>query len=406
MEIYEILAERGEVITEMKSLLDTAEQQGRDLNKAEQSKYDGLFNKQQSMQSRADRLEVTNGLHGDLDKLRSDPGRPTVNGQGSDARNAAELNFLRTGAKSDLPQNALSVGTDSEGGYTFLPHLSKTLIETIAETNPILGNVSRESIDMSNEFLKVFTVSGASSGRVLETVARSETDTQTFARQSVSLSIQYAYPRITEELLHSSQFDLEGYIAREIATAFDADWEAEMLTGSGTAPAQKGILTAADSALGDATRDFGSYQLSVTAAGTNAVTSDELLDLMHSLPSRYRRNAKFYCSTSAINALRKLKDTDTRYLLHGMGQAGNESLGILGHEIVEVSQMPALAASSKSIMFGDLAQAYSFVSHNAGLHMSRDPYTTPGYVKFYTRLFCGSGPMDTRALKVMQQAAA
>ncbi len=177
--------------------------------------------------------------------------------------------FLRKGDKTELGVKAAgSIGSDSAGGYTVIAHLDKKLIETIAETNPILRDSGRVVIG-SNEYQQVFTISGAVSGRVAESATRNETDAPVYARSVISLSVEHAYPKVTVELAMASSFNILDHVVNEIVTAFDSDFESEMLTGSGTAPAQKGMLVAADSTDSDDVRAFGSYQLvPSTVSGT------------------------------------------------------------------------------------------------------------------------------------------
>lgn len=313
------------------------------------------------------------------------------------------VDFLRKGAKDGLSVKGMATNVDADGGYTVVPTLDRTIIDTLAETNPILMHASRVTID-SNKYQRLYTVTGAASGRVAEKATRSETDSPTYALPEISLTMQYAFPQATEELIASSSFDIAAHVLREVVTAFDADLEAEMIGGDGVAPNQKGFITAADSADADGVRSFDSYQ--VLSSGTAGdFDYDNLVTLIQALPPRYRRNAKLFASTSAIELMRKLKDTNGMPLWRDADTTVTRPQGIIGYEVVEVPQMDAVGADSKSVAFGDMGLAYTFVSHDNGLQILRDPYTTPGYVKFYCRLLCGSGPMDTRALKVLQLSA-
>ena len=46
----------------------------------------------------------------------------------------------------------------------------------------------------------------------------------------------------------------------------------------------------------------------MTAAAANAITVDEIISLVYSLKSPYRKNAKFLMNDATIPLLRKLKD--------------------------------------------------------------------------------------------------
>jgi HK97 family phage major capsid protein len=390
--------ERGQIIDQMEVINNLAASQERDLTSTEQTNYDSLYAKQRTLAKQIERNEVCGGIKDSIDN----PGTRTMPDGGFN--NAGEVAFLRSGSKGSLGiSNAMEIGQDADGGYTVLPFLHRSIIDTVAETNPILAHARREIID-SNEFQQLYTISGAASGRIAEKGTRADSATPAYARPAINLSMQYAYPKITEELALSSTFDIAGHVAREVSTAFDADWEAEMIGGDGVAPNQKGFMTAADSTDVDASRAFTSFQ-TMTATGAAAITSDEVITLIHLLPLRYRRNAKLFASSAAIQAMRKLKDGDGNYIWFESGSLIGLPAMFLGYEVVEVPQMDPLSANSKPLAFGDMSQAYCFASHDSGLQVLRDPYTTPGYIKYYTRLLCGSGPMDTRALKVLQLAA-
>jgi HK97 family phage major capsid protein len=117
---------------------------------------------------------------------------------------------------------------------------------------------------------------------------------------------------------------------------------------------------------------------------------------------RYRRNAKFYASTSGIETMRNLVDDQNRPIwLDAAGGVSGRPQTILGFDVVEAPALEAATAGNTPVVFGDLAQAYLWVSHVRGLRVIRDDITVPGTTKFYVSLQCGGGPGDTRALKAL-----
>jgi HK97 family phage major capsid protein len=79
----------------------------------------------------------------------------------------------------------------------------------------------------------------------------------------------------------------------------------QLTTGTGTS-APNGIITASS--------------LGKTAASSTAVTSDELIDLIHSVDPAYRQSPKvaFMFNDLTLAAIRKLKDGQNNYLwAHG-----------------------------------------------------------------------------------------
>ncbi len=131
----------------------------------------------------------------------------------------------------------------------------------------------------------------------------------------------------------------------------------------------------------------------------------DLVTLIMSLAPKYRKGAKLYGSTDAVETLRKMLDGNGMPLWREADSTAGRPQSIMGHFVEECPAMPSVAAGAKCLMFGDLAKAYKFVSHESGLQILRDPFTDPAFIKLPTKLYCGSGPMDTRALKVLQPIA-
>jgi len=120
---------------------------------------------------------------------------------------------------------------------------------------------------------------------------------------------------------------------------------------------------------------------------------------------RYRRNAKFYASTDGIETMRGLVDDQNRPIwLDAAGGISGRPQTILGYSVVEAPALPTVVGGNMPVVFGDLTQAYLWVSHERGLRVIRDDVTTPGSTKFYVSIQCGGKPGDTRALKALHIA--
>jgi hypothetical protein len=97
----------------------------------------------------------------------------------------------------------------------------------------------------------------------------------------------------------------------------------------------------------------------VTSAAPTAIAGDEVIDLVYSVRPFYRANGKFVVSDDAVRILRKLKDANGRYLwqdnaLNGLTTAAPASL--LGYPVYTEVNMPVVAATSKSVAFGDFSK--------------------------------------------------
>ena len=340
--------------------------------------------------------EFKDGFTSRLEKLEIAKDTPEF--QSSGTNNAkydvkAFETFLRTADPERA--KAMSIATDTSGGYTHVRELGDAIIKAVGEINPLMNEVSKVVID-ANEYRQLFTLARSGSGRSAESGTRSETSTATFEKTDVTLYDLYAYPKITNELLHSSEFNLDGWIRKDIAEAFNEDLGTEFITGDGSSKSV-GLLNSVSTNVLGASPDLPWGSIHARTASPVTVTYDRLLDLIYSLPARYRAagNCKFFMSTSQIEAVRGLKDqNDLPIWRQDFGITGAPMV-LLGYPVVEVSQ---LEAQTHGILFGDMKQSYAFVRHNRGLGFIVDQITAPGFTKFYASLQCAGGVMDSRAM--------
>lgn len=105
-------------------------------------------------------------------------------------------------------------------------------------------------------------------------------------------------------------FDVEGWLAEEIATEFAQEENAAFLHGNGTNK-PKGLLTYTTAATADASRTFGQIEHIPTGVADNwpaadGDTADLLIDVVHKLRPRYRRGARWLMKSTTLSTIRKL----------------------------------------------------------------------------------------------------
>ena len=99
-------------------------------------------------------------------------------------------------------------------------------------------------------------------------------------------------------------------------------------------------------------------------------------------------------------AVRKFKSTTGEYLWTPPASVGQPAQ-LMGFPVVEVEEMPDIAAGSFSIAFGDFRRGYLVVDR-VGLRVLRDPYSAKPHVLFYTTKRVGGGVQDFEAIKLMK----
>jgi HK97 family phage major capsid protein len=138
-----------------------------------------------------------------------------------------------------------------------------------------------------------------------------------------------------------------------------------------------------------------------TTGDAALLKADGFIDLFYDLPAEFRANAKLYLNRLTQGATRKLKDGQGNYLWQPSFAAGQPAT-LAGERIVEVADLPNVAANNVVALYGDMEATY-LVIDRIGIRVLRDPFTNKPFVHFYTTKRVGGGvynPEPMRALKV------
>lgn len=294
---------------------------------------------------------------------------------------------------------AVDIGTPADGGYFAPVEWDRTVTEKLKQLSPIRANAQVIQIS-TNGFSRVYSDGIVGSGWVGETAARPATTTPGLTTLAFNTGEIYANPQITQIALDDVAIDLEQWIADEVDREFAIQENIAFLSGNGTNK-PTGILNYVTGGANAATHPFGAIT-GATVAGAAAVTTDEMLDLIYSLPSERNGNAKFYLNRASLGKIRKLKDTTNNYIWQPTFQAGEPST-LAGYPVIEVPGMPAMTTGLVSVLFGDMAATY-LVIDRIGLRVLRDPYTNKPFVGFYTTKRVGGGVQNPEYMRYIKQA--
>lgn len=298
-------------------------------------------------------------------------------------------NVMRSKSVSHEVLNALQVGTDTEGGYLVPDEYERTLIEALEDQN--IFRQLAHVIHTSSGDRKIPVVASKGTASWIDEEAQYPESDDAFGQVSIGAYKLATMIKISEELLNDSVFDMPSYIAREFARRIGAAEEEAFFTGNGTGR-PLGILAAT-----------GGAETGVTAAGTDKVTMDEVIDLFYGLRAPYRRNAVFIMNDATVKALRKLKDGQGVYLWQPAVTAGTPDT-ILNRPVYTSGFMPTLATGNKTILFGDLG--YYWVADREGRSFKRlnELYAPTGQVGFLASQRVDGKLILPEAVKVLKQA--
>lgn len=399
--ILELREKRAKSWEAAKAFLDTKRGTDGIVSAEDTATYEKMEADVVALGKEIDRLEKQEALDRELSKPLNTPltGKPIFQGMESKGgRASAEYqkafwNAMRTRAGEGLDpmiKNALQIGTDTEGGYLVPDEFERTLIESLNEENIFRKLANVISTASGDRKIPVVASKGTASW-IDEEGAIPESD-DSFGQVSIGAYKLGTMIKVSEELLNDSVFNLENYIAREFARRIGNKEEDSFFTGDGSGK-PTGILAAT-----------GGAQIGVTAASATAITIDEILDLFYSLKSPYRNKSVFVMNDATIKAIRKLKDGQGQYIWQPSLQAGTPDT-ILNRPVYTSSYVPTIAASAKSIIFGDFG--YYWVADRQGRVFKRlnELYAATGQVGFVATQRVDGKLILPEAIKVLQQKA-
>lgn len=174
------------------------------------------------------------------------------------ARAAFVDRYLRQGHEAGVELKSFAGASGTAGGYAVPREIDQIIDATLKSLSPIraIANVVRTG---SAGYRKLVTSGGIVSGWASETGARGETGTPAFNEIVPPSGELFANPAASQAMLDDAQFDVEGWLAGEIAREFAAAEGSEFVKGDGINK-PRGFLTYAATAEADGVRAFGSLQ--------------------------------------------------------------------------------------------------------------------------------------------------
>jgi HK97 family phage major capsid protein len=254
-----------------------------------------------------------------------------------------QLQLMERSLVENPELRAGAVGTDAAGGYTVPDGFVAKMTEALKAYGGILGLAEVLNTTSGNDLRWPTNDDTANVGAIVG--ENTQVGEQDFTFGNTALGA-YMYTskivRLSFQLLQDSAFDLNGFVARKFGERIGRGAAAHFAAGTGTGQ-PKGLNTATN--------------ILTTGAATTAITYDNLVDLEHKIDPAYRGSAQYVVHDDVVKAARKLKDGQQRPLWVP-AMAGGVPSTINGRAYTVDNSLPALAAGSKSAIYGDIRAAY------------------------------------------------
>ena len=306
----------------------------------------------------------------------------------------AVLETGRVSVKTD--QRAQTVGTNSAGGFTVPEEMMAEMVKSMKAWGPMYDeDICRVIVTSGGNPMPFPTVDDTTVTAGAHTEGATLTDDGgkdvTFGEKQLdAFAFDTEWLRVSKELADDSAFAMESLIGGLLGERLARIANLQLTTGSGSS-APNGVVTASTAGK--------------TAASATAITSDELIDLQHSVDPAYRRapSVRWMFNDSTFQAIRKLKDGDGNYLWQ-MGDVRVGAPGTLLGAPYSINQdMASIATGNKTVLWGDFGKYFvrKVGQPLVGAIQDKDfwpGFGIAGYIRFDGEL------SDTASIKHLVQA--
>lgn len=402
MEVKDIQKLGDELQTGLKALQDAHEKQKQDTDTLIKGQVDriaeDLGQKLETLQTEQAKMQAV------IERVGTDGEEKAEDKKGREEKEAF-LEYVRRGDArklSDAQVKALSTDSQADGGYMVPKQMLGKIDGRIFETSPLrrVANVIRtgaKSVEMIIDDQEAgFDWAGEG-----DTV--SDTSTPKLGKLEIVAKKAQAYPKATVEMVADSVFDVERWLIEKVGDVIARGENTAFVNGSGV-EAPRGFLTYPSSS----GYERGKLE-QVSNSSTSAPTVEGLISLQGALKEPYQARAVWAMKRATFVEAMKLKGTDMFRFLNLQPADGKQGsavsdLFLLGKPVILMDDMPTIASNSLSVAYGDFGVGYTIVDR-AGLTVQADPYTAPGFIKWYFTKRTGGAVTNFEAIKLLKFSA-
>lgn len=372
--VLELKEKRAKAWEAAKAFLDSKQGSNGLMSAEDAATYDKMEAEVVDLGKEIDRLERQAVIDAELAKATStpitnkpntQPGGEAKTGRATDEYKRAFWNSMRNKNSYEI-QNALSIGTDSEGGYLVPDEYEKKLVEALEDE--VFFRSLATVIKTSSGDRKIPIVTSKGEAAWIDEGGQFPESDDSFGQTSIGAHKLATMIKVSDELLNDSVFNIEQYISKEFGRRIGTKEEEAFFIGDGTGK-PIGIFN-----------KTGGADIGVTAA-TTSITFDDVMDLYYSLRAPYRNKATWLLNDSTVKAIRKLKDGNGNYIWQPSVREG-EPDRILNRPYRTSIYVPELAAGNRVMAFGDYS--YYWIADRQGRSFKRlnELFATTGQVGF------------------------
>mgnify|MGYP003277424404 CR=1 FL=1 len=338
--------QRTELVNEMTNIVESAEAETRTLTDEEETRYDEI-------KKEISKIDKTLSAIDEQRAFNKIPAKKNAEEEGLESEERAFANYIR-GVVETRTTN-LAVG---DNGAVIPKTIAQKIIKKVHDISPIYQLATRYNVkgDLTIPYYD------ESSSAITTAYATEFTDLESSSGKFLNIELKGylagALTKVSKSLVNNSDFDLVSFVITAMAESIAIFIEKELLKG--TPSKVTGLST---------------VKQKVTAASSNALTSDELIDVQEMVPDIYQAGAIWIMNKSTRTAIRKLKDNDGNYLLN-KDVSAKWGYTLLGKDVYTSENMDAMSSEKTTIYYGDMSGLAVKLSEDVNIEVLREKYAT------------------------------
>lgn len=351
--IQRLKEERANAFEEMKTLLDEAETEKRDLSAEEDERYDALNASITDKGAKIRKYEEAETRAAAADELRTEYAavlspKSSARAMESDIVKLVngEIRAFDSGPTAPWETRALSGNAGTAFASSFYDKVTvyeRTLIPVL-QFATVLETQRGEPI-----ILPRLTADTATGGTVTAEAAGIGEVDPTISQVTLGAFKYAAVTLWSQELDQDNVIGLEDLIARSTARDLSISYGTHLTTGTGTTQ-PFGLVTQAGNG--------GTAGGTASGSATDTFFAPyDLIGLYYNVAAPYRTVGTWMASTTAAQKMRGFRDANKNFIWEP-GVNAETPDRFLGRPAVENPAMAAAASASKSVLFGDISRYF------------------------------------------------
>lgn len=375
-----LMERREELRQNMETLVNTADTECRAMTEEETAQFDAAESEIRAIDATIEREERTRGV--------SNLPAPTDAEERAAAEESAFVDYVM-GRVSELRAGEQNL-TMANNGAIIPTSIADRIVTAVRDRCPILSGAT---IYRVNGTLKVPVWGKANTTHDIAVGFQTEfteltADSGKFTSVDLSGYLAGALTLIGNSVENNSVFNVTDFIINQMAEEIALFLEKELLNGTS----------------GKATGALSTPTV-VTAASATAITADELIELQAQVKQVYQANACWTMAPETFTSLKKLKDSNGRYLLQD-DVTGEFPYRLLGKPVYLSDNMPKLAAGASAVLYGDYSGLSVNLREDISIQVLREKYATQHAIGVVAWFEFDSKVTDSQKLAVLNMKSA